>query len=80
MTGMNLGIRELILICLAILVLCGPQKTSRNCGRPVRGIKELRKAMKLVREKIEQAGSKEASKSKWIFKPRCLHVKENFNV
>ncbi len=62
-TGMNLGIPELILICLVILVLFGPQENSRNCGGFVRRIKALRKTMKHVQKKIEQAGSEEQVKA-----------------
>ena len=60
---MNLGIPKLILVCLVIVVLFGPKKIPEIAEGSVRGIQELRKTMKRVQKKIEQAGSEEVSKS-----------------
>jgi len=61
---MGLGFPEMILIGLVVLVLFGPKKIPEIAQGLGKGMKEFRKAMKEVQEKVEQAASEDKTQSK----------------
>ena len=61
---MNLGFPELLLIGLVILVMFGPKKIPEIAQGLGKGMREFRKAMRDVQEKVEQAASEEHSEKK----------------
>jgi sec-independent protein translocase protein TatA len=61
---MNLGLPELVLIVVVILLLFGAKKIPELAQGLGKGVKEFRKAMKDVQEKVEQAASEEKTDKK----------------
>ncbi len=61
---MGLGFPEMILIGLVILVLFGPKKIPEIAQGLGKGMKEFRRAMKEVQDKVEQAASEDKTQSK----------------
>ena len=61
---MGLGFPEMILIGLVILVLFGPKKIPEIAQGIGKGMKEFRRAMKEVQDKVEQAASEDKTQSK----------------
>ena len=61
---MGLGFPEMILIGLVILVLFGPKKIPEIAQGLGKGMREFRKAMKEVQDKVEHAASEDKTQSK----------------
>jgi sec-independent protein translocase protein TatA len=61
---MGLGFPEMILIGLVVLVLFGPKKIPEIAQGLGKGMKEFRKAMKEVQEKVEQVASEDKTQNK----------------